>query len=143
MSLAKHLESQQLAVLQLVVLLEQERRALAQGRVDRENLSELTKHKQVVLQRLEQLEIVRATAQSKLGYGPGRQGALKAAQDADCVAIWKQLQASAQRAKDLNAANGGALSQRITYNQRILSFLNGVIGSRLYGPDGRAQRSNL
>ena len=38
MSLAKHLELQQQAIGQLVDLLEQERRALAQARVDGEKL---------------------------------------------------------------------------------------------------------
>jgi flagella synthesis protein FlgN len=50
------------------------------------------------------------------------------------------LQGLALRAKALNVANGETVSLRMTYNQRILSFLNGVVGSKLYGPDGRAQR---
>ncbi|MBX8520636.1 flagellar protein FlgN [Pseudomonas cichorii] len=140
MSLARHLELQTQTVMHLVELLEQERRALAQARIEGERLSELTAGKQAALLKLEQLEAMRAAAQSRLGYGVGRKGALKAAQDADCVEAWKQLQALAQRAKSINTANGGTLSLRMSYNQRIVSFLNTIIGSKLYGPDGRAQR---
>lgn len=143
MSLAKHLELQQQAIGQLVELLEQERRALAQARVDGEKLRELTACKQVALQKLEQLESSRYAAQLKLGYGPGRKGALKAAHDADCLAAWRKMQALALRAREINATNGAALNLRMAYNQRIVSFLNTVIGSKLYGPDGRAQRDAI
>lgn len=143
MSLAKHLELQQQAIVELVELLEQERRALAQARVDGEKLRELTACKQVALQKLEQLEASRYGAQLKLGYGPGRKGALRAAQEADCLAAWRQMQALALRARKINTANGAALNLRMAYNQRIVSFLNNVIGSKLYGPDGRALRSDI
>ncbi|MHC8383764.1 flagella synthesis protein FlgN [Pseudomonas sp. LB3P14] len=142
MSLTRHLQLQQQAIVQLVELLEQERRALAQARVDGEKLRELTASKQAALQKLEQLEAIRYGAQMKLGYGPGRKGALKAAQDADCLAAWRQLQALALRAREINTSNGGVLSQRMAFNQRIVSFLNSVAGNKLYGPDGRAQRNN-
>ena len=52
MSLTKHLELQQQAIVQLVELLERERRALAQARVDGEKLRELTACKQAALQKL-------------------------------------------------------------------------------------------
>ena len=77
MSLSKHLHVQQQAIEQLVQLLEQERLALAQAKVDGERLQELTASKQAALLRLEQLEVIRSGAQLKLGYGAGRQGALK------------------------------------------------------------------
>jgi flagella synthesis protein FlgN len=137
MSLGKHLVLQQQAIEQLVQLLEQERLALAQARVDGERLQELTASKQAALFRLEQLEAIRSGAQLKLGYGAGRQGAFKAAEDADCLAAWREVQALAQRARQLNLANGGALGVRMASNQRIVGFLNSVVGDRLYGPDGR------
>lgn len=83
MSLAKHLELQQQAIVELVDWLELERRALAQAKVDGEKLQELTACKQAALQKLEQLEAIRSGARLRLGYGAG---ALKAAQDAECVA---------------------------------------------------------
>ncbi|PRA26804.1 flagella synthesis protein FlgN [Pseudomonas poae] len=143
MSLSKHLQVQQQAIEQLVQLLEQERLALAQAKVDGERLQELTASKQAALHRLEQLEAIRSGAQLKLGYGAGRQGALKAAEEADCVAIWREVQALARRARELNAANGGALDTRMAANQRIVGFLNTVVGNSLYGPDGRTRRDDI
>jgi len=75
-----------------------------------------------------------------VGYGAGRQGALKSAQDADCVAAWREVQALARRARQLNIANGEALGLRMASNQRVVGFLNSVIGNKLYGPDGRRLR---
>ncbi|WP_335944106.1 flagellar protein FlgN [Pseudomonas sp. G166] len=143
MSLAKHLELQQQAIVELVELLEQERRALAQARVDGEKLRELTACKQAALQKLEQLEASRYGAQLKLGYGPGRKGAFRAAQEADCLAAWRQMQALALRAREINTSNGATLSLRMTYNQRIVSFLDNLAGNKLYGPDGRAVRNSV
>ena len=140
MSLAKHLELQQQAIVELIDWLELERRALAQAKVDGEKLQELTACKQAALQKLEQLEAIRSGAQLKLGYGAGRQGALKAVQDADCVAAWREVQALARRARQLNIANGEALGLRMASNQRVVGFLNSVIGNKLYGPDGRRLR---
>ena len=140
MSLAKHLELQQQAIVELIDWLELERRALAQAKVDGEKLQELTACKQAALQKLEQLEAIRSGAQLKLGYGAGRQGALKAAQDTDCVAAWREVQALARRARQLNIANGEALGLRMVSNQRVVGFLNSVIGNKLYGPDGRRLR---
>ena len=142
MSLAKHLELQQQAIVELVDWLELERRALAQAKVDGEKLQELTACKQAALQKLEQLEAIRSGAQLRLGYGAGRQGALKAAQDAECVAAWQEVQALARRARELNVANGEALGLRMAGNQRIVGFLNTVVGNKLYGPDGRTRRDD-
>jgi flagella synthesis protein FlgN len=140
MSLAKHLALQQQAIVELVDWLELERRALAQAKVDGEKLQELTACKQAALQKLEQLEAIRSGAQLKLGYGAGRQGAQRAAQDADCLAAWREVQALARRAREVNVANGEALRQRMACNQRIVGFLNRIGGNKLYGPDGRTQR---
>ena len=115
MSLDRHLDLQHQVVEQLLQLLEQERLTLAQARVDAERLRELVAGKQAALLRLEQLEAMRIGAQLKLGYGPGREGALRA----------------------LNRNNGEAVSQRLKGNQQILDFLDRVTADRLYGPNGR------
>jgi len=137
MSLGRHLDVQQRVVEQLLQLLEQERLALAQGRVDAERLRELVAGKQAALLRLEQLEAMRAAAQMRLGYGPGRQGALRAARDADCLNAWRRLRQSALRARALNRVNGEALELRLKGNQQILDFLDRITADRLYGPNGR------
>ncbi|MEE1921440.1 flagellar export chaperone FlgN [Pseudomonas sp. 148P] len=137
MSLDRHLDLQHQVVEQLLQLLEQERLALAQARVDAERLRELVAGKQAALLRLEQLEAMRIGAQLKLGYGPGREGALRAARAADCLATWQRLRRSALRARALNRINGEAVSQRLKGNQQILDFLDRVTADRLYGPNGR------
>jgi len=137
MSLGRHLDVQQQVVEQLLLLLEQERRVLAQGQVDAERLRELVAGKQAALLRLEQLEATRAAAQLRLGYGPGREGALRAAREADCLNAWRRLRQLALRARALNRANGEALDLRMQGNQQILDFLDRVTADRLYGPNGR------
>lgn len=137
MSLDKHLDLQRQVVEQLLQLLDQERIALAQARVDAERLRELTAGKQAALLRLEQLEAIRAGAQLQLGYGPGREGALRAAREADCMAAWRRLRQLALRARALNRSNGEALDVRLKGNQQILDFLDRITADRLYGPDGR------
>jgi hypothetical protein len=51
------------------------------------------------------------------------------------------LQALALRARGINASNGGVLSLRMACNQRMVSFLNSIVGNKLYGPDGRTRRN--
>ncbi|WDY57873.1 flagellar protein FlgN [Pseudomonas sp. PSKL.D1] len=137
MSLDRHLDVQQRVVEQLLQLLEQERMALAQGRVDAERLRELIAGKQAALLRLEQLEAVRAGAQLKLGYGPCKAGAVRAAQEAGCLKAWRSMQQAARRARALNQANGEALALRLEGNRQILDFLGRMTADRLYGPNGR------
>ncbi len=72
---------------------------MAQGQVDAERLRELVAGKQAALLRLEQLEATRAAAQLRLGYGPGREGALRAAREADCLNAWRRLRQFALRAR--------------------------------------------
>lgn len=137
MSLDRHLGLQHQMVEQLLQLLEQERLTLAQARVDAERLRELVAGKQAALLRLEQLEAMRVGAQLKLGYGPGREGALRAAREADCLAAWRRLRQSALRARALNRVNGESLGMRLKGNQQILDFLDRITADRLYGPNGR------
>lgn len=136
MSLDRHLDLQHQVVDQLLQLLEQERLALAQARVDAERLRELVAGKQAALLRLEQLEAMRLGAQLKLGYGPGREGAIRAAKAADCLGTWRRLRQSALRARALNRINGQAVSMRLKNNQQILDFLDRITADRLYGPNG-------
>ena len=80
---------------------------------------------------------MRVGAQLKLGYGPGREGALRAAREADCLAAWRRLRQSALRARALNRVNGESLGMRLKGNQQILDFLDRITADRLYGPNGR------
>lgn len=143
MSLAKHLARQSATLEQFIRLLEDEQRALAQGRVDGQQLSELAAGKQALLDTLEQLEAQRRHAQLRLGYGDDRQGAARAAADADCLDSWQQLLAQASRAQQLNRRNGDGIRARLEQNQRMLNFLHEAGGNGLYGPDGQSRNGRL
>lgn len=143
MSLAKHLETQQRTLQQLIDLLEQERLALSVAKVDGERLAALAEAKQARLEELDRLESQRHSAQIRLGYGEGNQGAERAAADAGCLPAWQRLRELALRAKQLNQFNGDNIGNRMAHNQRILNFLHEAAGHSLYGPDGRSRRGTL
>lgn len=143
MSLAKHLERQQQTLQRFVTLLEEERLALGEGRVDGQRLEQLARAKQELLAGLEQLERQRDSAQRALGYGEGRQGALRAAADAGCQTQWQALLELASQTKLLNRLNGEMIRSRLEHNQRTLNFLHEAAGKSLYGPDGQARRRSL
>lgn len=140
MSLAQHIARQRTYLEALITLLETERESLAHGQVDGQRLSQLAKDKQQAIAQLEQLESQRISAQRKLGYGEGRLGAERAAQDAGCARDWQAFRERAQHAKQLNQLNGVLVGSRLTQNQRILDFLNEAAGKSLYGPDGQSRR---
>ncbi|GHA84183.1 flagella synthesis protein FlgN [Modicisalibacter luteus] len=140
MSLARHIARQRSHLETLIELLEAERECLAHGHVDGEHLSQLARDKQETFVLLEQLESQRVTAQRKLGYGEGRLGAERAAQDAGCMQDWQTFRERAQHAKQLNQLNGVLVGSRLAQNQRILDFLNEAAGKALYGPDGQSRR---
>ena len=143
MSLAKHLETQQRTLQQLIDLLEQERLALSVAKVDGERLAERAEAKQALLAELDRLESQRHSAELKLGYGDGNRGAERAAADAGCLPAWQNLRELALRAKQLNEFNGDNIRNRMSHNQRILNFLHEAAGHSLYGPDGRSRRGSL
>jgi len=143
MSLAKHLARQSTCVAQFILLLEDEARLLAAGKVDGSQLSELAARKQALLGDIAQMESQRQYAQSRLGYGDDRNGAERAATDAGCLATWQQLLEQARRAQQLNQLNGETIRTRLAHNQRMLNFLHEAAGKGLYGPDGQARRGSL
>lgn len=140
MSLADHLGRQRQRLEQLLELLNQERQALSQGQVDGERLAQLAEDKQAHFAELERFETQRREAQRRLGYGDHAQGAERAAEDADCLALWQALQDKAGRAAHLNRLNGVLIHQRLAHNQRMLGFLRERVGNSLYGPDGQSLR---
>lgn len=143
MSLAKHIETQQRVLQQLIDLLEQERRVLIVATIDGQKLAELATAKQILLIELERLESQRHSDQIELGYGEGRQAAERAAMDAGCQIAWRRMRELSQRAKRLNQFNGDNIRSRLRLNQRLLNFLHEAAGHSLYGPDGRSRRQSL
>ena len=143
MSLSRHIARQRSHLEVLIGLLEAERESLTQGHVDGQRLSQLAHDKQETIALLEQLESQRIIAQRKLGYGEGRLGAERAAQDAGCMQDWQGFRERAQHAKQLNQLNGALVGSRLAQNQRILNFLNEAAGKALYGPDGQSRRGGF
>lgn len=145
MSLGASLERQRQRIASLETLLNHERQALFEGRVDGELLNSIAADKQEMLAHIERFETQRSQVQQRLGYDAGLAGASKAAADADCLAIWQALLEDAQRTARLNAMNGDMIRQRLEQNQRMLNALREASGNSLYGPDGQAKprRSQL
>lgn len=138
MTLPRHLASQRQQLEELLALLHEERQLLAEGHVDGERLSELAEEKRTRQARLEKLEQQRRRGLTQLGYSDDRDGDKRAAADADCLALWRALRDSADRAADMNRGNGTMIGIRLQHNQRLLNALRDAAGKNLYGPDGRA-----
>lgn len=141
MSLAKHLATQQRSLQCLIERLEEEQLLLSAPEVDGQRLADLAAAKQALLVEIEFQESQRRNAQLRLGYGTGRQGAERAAEDANCLPAWQQLRELTSHAQWLNRLNGNTIHIRLTHNQRILNFLHEATGCPLYGPDGRSRRN--
>lgn len=139
MSLAQHLQRQQLALQRLIEALEQERLALTTAHIDGPQLNAHTLRKQALLQGLETLEGARRRGQQARGYAAGAKGAAQAARDEGCFALWGKVRELASRARHLNLLNGQTLQVRLQQNQRLLNCLNEMAGHSLYGPDGLAR----
>lgn len=139
MSLAAHLQRHGERLDELVDLLERERTLLADGEVDGTELGRLAERKQACLAALDDFERRRREVQRRLGYRDDREGDRRAARQAGCADLWATLQATAQRAADLNRTNGVLIGVRMESNQRLLNGLREWAGRGLYGPDGQAR----
>ncbi|WP_458525011.1 flagella synthesis protein FlgN [Onishia taeanensis] len=139
MSLGASLERQRQRLASLETLLNREREALFEGRVDGELLNRIAADKQGILEQIERFETQRSQVQKRLGYDAGLAGASRAAADADCLPTWQALLEDAQRTARLNAMNGDMISKRLEQNQRMLNALREAAGNSLYGPNGQTK----
>ncbi|MFP1682496.1 flagella synthesis protein FlgN [Alloalcanivorax sp. C16-1] len=139
MSLAARLRDHRARLDDLVALLDQERRLLAAGRVDGEQLARVAARKGERLAELERFEQQRRQVQQRLGYPDDQDGDQRAAADAGCAALWHGILDTARRAARLNRDNGTVIGVRMEHNQRLLNVLQEQAGQRLYGPDGQAR----
>lgn len=139
MSLEASLERQRQRIASLETLLNRERQALFEGRVDGELLNRIATDKQAMLEQVERFETQRSQAQQRLGYDAGLAGASRAAADAGCLSTWQALLEDAQRTARLNAVNGDMIRQRLEQNQRMLNALREAAGNSLYGPNGQTR----
>ncbi|SHF11725.1 flagella synthesis protein FlgN [Modicisalibacter ilicicola DSM 19980] len=143
MSLAQHIARQREHLEAFITVLEAERESLSAGQVDGQRLSEQARQKQAQVTQLERLETQRLSAQRRLGYGEGRQGAETAARDAGCLDAWLEFRQRALHARQLNQLNGLLIGSRLAQNQKILDFLRNAAGQALYGPDGQSRLGSL
>jgi len=121
----------------LIALLDQERQALAVGRIDGDLLQRIAADKQALLEQLEQREQDRRQQQSDLGYADGDSGAQDAARDADCLDQWTLVRGMSERAARLNQLAGTMLTMRLEHNQRMLDLIHTVAEKTLYDTRGR------
>lgn len=56
---------------------------------------------------------------------------------------WQKLIHITSHAKEVNSTNSLILNQLALRNQRLLSFLNGIDGANMYGPDGMNMSNSL
>ncbi|WP_323846748.1 flagellar protein FlgN [Microbulbifer magnicolonia] len=138
MALAGPLKKQMARLQQLRELLLEERYLLLKGRVDGTQLSQLAEQKRQQLAELEEFEQQRRQALRRLGYSDNRAGDERAAADAGCLPLWRDLRECAGATAELNRGNGALIDIRVEHNRRLLDFLQDAAGRDLYGPDGRA-----
>lgn len=143
MGLSDHLKKQHQCLSSLLELLDDERRALATGRVDGQRLNDLAESKQQRFDELERLESQRRQALQRLGYDNSRQGSDRAARDAGCRDSWQDFCDTAERVRRLNQLNGSVIQNRLSHNQRLLNFLHEAADNGVYGADGQARRQGL
>jgi|SRR5690554_1730663 len=139
MSLSQHLSAQVERLDQLQKLLELEQRLLGDGKIDGEKLQHVAEQKHVLQSAIEKHESTRRAAQRKLGFSDDATGARQAAEQADCLEIWKQLLDKTQRIAQLNSLNGELIQHRLHHNQQMLNILRDAAGSggaAIYGADG-------
>jgi len=61
---------------------------------------------------------------------------------AQCLAIWLEIRALAERAHQLNHTNGELVQMKLRHNQQALSVLSKAVNrANLYGPDGQTSFS--
>lgn len=124
---------------QLLALLQEERNALLEGKVDGARLAQLAEEKRGQLNALEGFEQQRRHALRRLGYSDDRTGDERAAADADCLSLWRSICERAGEVADLNRGNGALINIRLEHNRRLLDFLRAAASKELYGPDGRTR----
>lgn len=137
MSLQRLLEEQIERLSTLRDRLEEEQALLVAGDIDGRRLQAVAGEKTQLQESLEDTERRRAEVQRRLGYAAGRDGARQASADADCLAQWETLLATAAEVARLNERNGRLLELRMGHNQEMLDYIHRLADPAVYGADGR------
>lgn len=136
------LTAERAALLNFVALLEREQGMLVENLTDR--LPELSEQKSADALALNELaEARRALLHGHLPQlGIDEIYAWLGTHSPQCLAVWRETLALAERAKRLNQANGELVQMKLRRNQQLLAVLsNAANRANLYGPDGQASFS--
>lgn len=126
---------------QFVELLEREKSALTDGRID--ELPAIAADKEKLAANLNELARLRNSHLATLGFAPDRQGmdawSAQHPEQKDTASAWNRTLSLAAQAKELNRLNGQLIQLRMQYNSQALEILQRKESTLdLYGPDGRA-----
>jgi flagella synthesis protein FlgN len=126
---------------QFVELLEKEKSALTDGRID--ELPPIAADKEKLAASLNELSRLRNSHLATLGFAPDRQGmdvwSAQHPEQKETASAWKRSLSLAALAKELNRLNGQLIQLRMQYNSEALAILQRKESTLdLYGPDGRA-----
>lgn len=126
---------------QFVEILEKEKSALTDGRID--ELPAIAADKERLAANLNELSRLRNSHLATLGLAPDRQGMdawfAQNPEQKDAASAWNRTLSLATQAKELNRLNGQLIQLRMQYNSQALEILlRKESALDLYGPDGRA-----
>lgn len=136
------LTAERAALLDFTTLLEREQGMLVENLTDQ--LLELSKQKSADALSLNQLAEKRRTLlrESVPQLGAGAIHAWLETHNPQGLAVWQEIIALAERAQQLNQANGELIQMKLRRNQQMLAVLsNAVNKANLYGPDGQTSFS--
>lgn len=136
------LTAERAALLKFVALLEREQGMLVENLTDQ--LLELSEQKSTDALNLNEIAETRRALLHKnipqLGADAIRAWLETHSQEG--LAVWQEIRVLAERAQQLNQANGELIQMKLRRNQQLLAVLgNAVNKANLYGPDGQASFS--
>lgn len=136
------LTAERAALLKFVALLEREQGMLVENLTDQ--LLELSEQKSTDTLNLNEIAETRRALLHKnipqLGADAIRAWLETHSQEG--LAVWQEIRVLAERAQQLNQANGELIQMKLRRNQQLLAVLgNAVNKANLYGPDGQASFS--
>ena len=130
------------ALERFLAVLAEEQRVLGAPPLDVNAFTRVTEDKNRQAAELERLEQQRRIVVADhgygpdQGYGPDRDGGAALAAAIDCTPLWNRFLRRTAAARDANQANGTAVDERLSHNQKELAFLQRHAGQTFYGPSG-------
>ena len=129
-------------VTSFVELLQQEQRLLLENSI--EQLAPVTENKSALALRLNAQVELRQQELEKFIPGADSVAVLSWFEEnnRECVALWQEIRALAEQAKELNRINGELIQMKLRHTQQSLTVLTRAVSqANLYGPTGQTQFS--